>query len=192
MPTEGIDYQVGLPIEVIGNNNALITSTFLASGNLGIHYGIDMSIAFSKNIYPLLFSDSTESKNFGNPSDLDSAGGYHVDLNSSFNYIYKGQGYTDTIKQRYMHLDSITVNDKTTVSSSMLLGIGGNTGTKTTAAHLHLDISTSKQSPWLSYLSKKNNMAYTSGYQFRYWYNPDLFLNNSYQWRYTDADKYNK
>ena len=87
-----------------------------------------------------------------------------------------------------------------TNTTSLLMGGNANfnllsfkgAGTKTTAAHLHLDISTSKQSPWLSYLSKKNNMAYTSGYQFRYWYNPDLFLNNSYQWRYTDADKYNK
>lgn len=63
--------------------------------------------------------------------------------------INDGQGYTDTIKQRYMHLDSITVNDKTTVSSSMLLVIGGNTGNKTTGAHLHYSVYT------------KDNIAYS-------------------------------
>ena len=190
MPQEGKDYQTGLPIEIINGNNSLITTTFLATGNLGTHYGIDMSICDSKDIYALFFNDSSKAYVFDNAEDT--PGGNYVELKTGFNYMYKGQNFTDIIQQRYMHLNEIKIKNKANVYSSTLLGIGGNTGTKTTAAHLHLDVSTKNQSPWLSYLSSQNNMSFSSGYKERYWYNPEIFLKNSYSWKDKNANTYNK
>ena len=190
MPQEGQDYQTGLPIEIIDGNNSLITTTFLATGNLGTHYGIDMSIRDSKDIYALFFNDSSNAYVFDNGENT--PGGNYVKLETGFNYTYKGQNFTDIIQQRYMHLDEIKIKNKANVYSATLLGIGGNTGIKTTAAHLHLDVSTKNQSPWLSYLSNQNNMSFSSGYKERYWYNPEIFLKNSYSWKGKNANTYNK
>lgn len=175
---------------VFDGNNSLITTTFLATGNLGTHYGIDMSIRDSKDIYALFFNDSSKAYVFDNCENT--PGGNYVELKTGFNYMYKGQNFTDIIQQRYMHLDEIKVENKANVYSATLLGIGGNTGTKTTAAHLHLDVSTKNQSPWLSYLSNQNNMSFSSGYKERYWYNPEIFLKNNYSWKYKNANTYNK
>ena len=187
MPTEGIDYNVGDPLNVKDGNYNLITTMFRAEGDLGIHYGIDLSAVENTKVYAMLFDEDTTARFYPNSS---SAGGNYTGLEMTLSYNFKGQQYSDSILQRYMHLNSSTVPNGTLINESTNFALSGNTGTMTTAAHLHIDISSSKSSPWLDYLSKSYGYKPYNKYDGRTYYAPEMFLKN-YKWKNENAKYYN-
>ena len=175
MPKEGTDYKVGDPLNVQNGNYNLITTKFLAKGNLGTHYGVDLSAVLDTPVYAMLYDDNTKALFTSAPNG---AGGNYTSLDLKLTYNFKGQIYNDSVLQRYMHLNSQTDNFSGNFTDSSF-ALSGNTGTKTTAPHLHIDISSSKQSPWLNYMSKINGyQTYYNGNNQRTYYAPEMFLKN--------------
>ena len=186
MPQEGQDYQIGDPIKVPDGNYNLISTTFLATGNLGTHYGIDFSVPIGTEVYALLFNEKVDSIFSSNP---DGNGGNYTTLNTELAYNYKGHLTKDNIVQRYMHLSGKNESFSLDFRNSSF-AYSGNTGKMTTGPHLHLDISSEKGSPWLDYLSKQNKYTtYISGKGI--YYNPQIFLSSKYGWKNERANTYN-
>ena len=203
LPQEGIDYSVGNPL-TLGEDKSIITTTFGALSPSGkfLHYGIDYSLSIKddasdkyidnndKKIYPLLINNET----IFNSSET-VLGGNTISAFTDITYNFKGQSYTETIRTRYEHFESFSINDgKVGGSTNMVLGKGGNTGSASNGAHLHLDVSTSKRSPWLDLLNNKNGYTYyykqsSSDNVARYYYSPELF-NNKYKWKVNNANVY--
>lgn len=74
---------------------------------------------------------------------------------------------------------------------SSFFALSGNTGSMTTAPHLHIDISSAKTGPWIDSLSVKN--GYSTFYNYndkRTYYAPEMFLKN-YKWKNENAKYYN-
>ena len=186
MPQEGKDYQTGLPIEIINGNNSLITTTFLATGNLGTHYGIDFSVPIGTEVYALFFNEKAKAKFVFNSNGNE---GNYTNLNTELAYNYKGHLTNDNIVQRYMHLSRKNESFSLYFQNTPF-AYSGNTGKMTTGPHLHLDISSKNGSPWLDYLSKQNKYtSYISGKGI--FYNPQIFLNSKYGWKNETANTYN-
>lgn len=186
MPQEGQDYQIGDPIKVPDGNYNLISTTFLATGNLGTHYGIDFSVPIGTEVYALFFNEKTKTNFTFSPNEN---GGNCTTLNTELAYNYKGHLTKDNIVQRYMHLSGKNESFSLDFRNSSF-AYSGNTGKMTTGPHLHLDISSEKGSPWLDYLSKQNKYTtYISGKEI--YYNPQIFLSSKYGWKNERANTYN-
>ena len=161
---------------------------FLAMGDLGTHYGIDLSAVLDTAVYALLYNENTEAKFYKN---LNGAGGNYTELNLDLTYLFKGQMFNDSILQRYMHLNSQSENFSGIFADSSF-ALSGNSGSKTTAPHLHIDISSAKTSPWLDYMSKTNGYnSYNHPTTHRTYYAPEMFL-KYYKWKNENAKTYNK
>ena len=186
MPQEGQDYQIGDPIKVPDGNYNLISTTFLATGNLGTHYGIDFSVPIGTEVYALFFNEKTKTNFTFSPNEN---GGNCTTLNTELAYNYKGHLTKDNIVQRYMHLSGKNESFSLDFRNSSF-AYSGNTGKMTTGPHLHLDISSEKGSPWLDYLSKQNKYTtFISGKGI--YYNPQIFLSSKYGWKNERANTYN-
>lgn len=188
-PKEGTDYNLGDPLNTKDGNYNKITTAFLAEGNLGIHYGIDLSAAENSKVYAMMYNDNST---VSYTPDANGAGGNYTSLDMMLSYTFKGQNYSESILQRYMHLNGSTVTNGTSVDGTTTFAISGNTGLKTTAAHLHIDISSAKNSPWLDYMSRTNGYNfYNHPTTYRTYYAPEMFLKN-YKWKNENAKTYNK
>ncbi|MDY7027099.1 MAG: hypothetical protein SVR04_02265 [Spirochaetota bacterium] len=123
------DLQYGTPVP----EDTEISTLFGATGNLSNypHRGIDLAVEAGTKISPLLWNDQTDVffANYGK-TYLDVEQGQMVGLNTDITYLFKGEMRTDTVLQRYMHLNnSQLVLPKESIGSiDTIIAQSGNTG----------------------------------------------------------------
>jgi murein DD-endopeptidase MepM/ murein hydrolase activator NlpD len=196
------DLQYGTPVP----EDTEISTLFGATGNLSNypHRGIDLAVEAGTKINPLLWNDQTVVllANYGERF-LNSEQGQMVGLNTDITYLFKGELRTDTVLQRYMHLnDNRLVDTKNPIitSSNTVIANSGNTGMwdgQKYAAHLHLDISIGQnRSPYLDLIASNNQSNIMASYFYpgdkRVYYDPLMFLRDYDYTIRTDAWGYNK
>ena len=158
-------------------SNYLVSGAYGARSSDGklIHKGVDWATPSGTPLYPMIYNDESTVSNIG--TDLQSKQGNFITVKTPLNYSYKGQTINESLFSRYLHLDSFSVEDEQGIFQGLYMGTTGNTGKwdgKAYDSHLHFDMYTKRQSPYMNFLSMQNGgQAYMNDFR----YNPFLLLN---------------
>jgi len=155
------------------------------------HRGLDLATPIGTELYPFIFNDDTTV--FDITPGEDTKQGNHVITKTPLSYTFKGMNMNEDLFTSYLHLNSIDVKRDWDIVSSTLLGRTGNSGLwdgKPYAKHLHIDMYTQNQSPYINYLNMKNNSNSIS-YGNNNYNDPFLFLDQDLYKIDDDAYSYN-
>jgi hypothetical protein len=132
-------------------------------------------------VYPILYgADTTFGQPHLNPNDT--ADGLFLPTATSVTYVFKGETRTDTILARYLHLSTVNTDYAygQTIGFGSQLGSSGNSGfwkgVSPYGPHLHFDIRTATDSPYLNSLMSSQSQRYYYAPQKTFYYDPFILL----------------